>query len=587
MHSVGVEPEIAPAPPSAPPSWREGSAVGNYLLLAKLATGGMAEIWLARQQGLRGFERVVVIKRIIESLSADPAFVEMFLDEARIAAQLAHPNVVQIFDLGEFAGAYYLAMEYLAGEHLATLARTAIKAGTPLSHAMAVKIAVAALDGLAHAHTRVGVTGQPLNVVHRDVSPQNIIITFDGQVKLVDFGIARAANRSTQTQGNQVKGKFAYMAPEQARSQNLDGRADIFSIGVILYELVTQHRLWPYKDQIQLLTALLEPTPIAAPHETYPEVPVELSTLIGRALEKAPEKRWRDAATFKAALEDWLRTQGGGPSNSDLAAVMQTLFKARIAQRNQLIEKATRGEFMPGPAAQVMKPATDRSMPGATPAGSPGAEAPRPRASRLSLVVAGLVLAAAAGLGAWKLLARPTETAPLIEEMPIAKTEPPAAVGDPKAAAPRTGTVIIETEPVGAVVSFDGVEKGPSPQTVTDVSVGTHELTATLEGFATVKRSINLTAPGDRAMVALTLIKDQKKKGPDRVEGARGRLSLSTDPWTRVSLGGKVLGDTPLIDVPLPAGRHRLKLVNEEKKVDVTIEVEVKSGQVTKKVLRL
>ncbi len=573
-----------PPPPTttpATPAWSPGATVGAYTLLAKLATGGMAEIWLARQVGLRGFERVVVIKRIIESLSEDPGFVEMFLDEARIAAQLAHPNIVQIYDLGEHAGAYYIAMEYLPGEHLASVARTAAKVGAPLSLGFAVKVAVAALEGLAHAHARVGLNGKPLNLVHRDVSPQNIVVTWDAQVKLVDFGIARAANRATQTQGGKLKGKFAYMAPEQAHGgAELDGRADLFAIGIILFELATHTRLWAMEDQVKILTALINPAPIQAAHERNPAVPLDLSALIMRALEKDPADRWQTALEFKQALEEWLREHGGGPSTTEVSQLMQRLFQARIAQRARLIEQAGKGDLTPARVDEVMRPPTLRSMPGATPVGPLAA---LPRWKLLAGAGAGALVVAAVALGWWAF----APSAPLPEPVAEVKQAPPPPP-PPVAPAPKPSAIVVETEPPGAAVRLDGREAGTAPLTLGDVAVGAHVVEATLAGYEPLKRTVSLAEPGERLLVVLPLVAQAKPKAPAAAPPAgRGRLTLSTDPWTRVSLNNRVLGQTPLIEVPLPAGRHLLRLVNEDRKVDVAIEVEVKAGQLTKKVLRL
>jgi serine/threonine protein kinase len=197
------------------PPWTPGSSFGNYTLLARVGLGGMAEIWLARQKGVQRFERVVVIKRILDSLANDESFVEMFLDEGRVAAQLSHPNIVQIFDLGEAEGAYYMVMEYLHGEDLAIVARAAKGKGEPIPLPYAMTLIARACEGLAHAHSRRSALGETLNIIHRDVSPQNIFVTYDGQVKLLDFGIAKALNRTSSTGQGQVKGKFAYMSPQQ------------------------------------------------------------------------------------------------------------------------------------------------------------------------------------------------------------------------------------------------------------------------------------------------------------------------------------------------------------------------------------
>jgi eukaryotic-like serine/threonine-protein kinase len=502
----------------------------------------------------------------------------MFLDEARIVVQLTHPNIVQVFDLGEFAGAYYIAMEYLAGENLVSVARAAAKSGTPLDPKASVKIAIAALEGLSHAHGRVGVDGKPLNVVHRDVSPHNIVLTWDGQVKLVDFGIARAANRSTQTQGNQLKGKFAYMAPEQAQGDaNLDGRVDVFALGVVLWELVTHRRLFNFDDQIRILKALISDDPIEAPHLRTPTVPAELSAIIMKALEKDVAHRYTNAQEFKDALERWLQSVGGGPTTAELGQLMNRLFKARIAERTQLIESAARGVVSVSKVSEVMKPPTDRSMPGGTPSGGN-----IDSGGNLKLALAAgatLLLVLMAGAVSWKVLTsgpqavEPPETVVDVVEAPPEAKLIPAVVEKPS-------SIAVETEPAGATVTVDGKPAGSAPLTVSEVAPGEHVVEASLAGYANVKRTVSVSTEGDRLMIVLTL--PQKK-----VEALKGKLSLSTDPWTHVSLNGKLLGDTPLIELPLPVGRHRLQLINEQAKVDLAIEVEVKAGQVTKKVLRL
>jgi serine/threonine protein kinase len=570
--------------------WSPGSAVGSYILVAKLATGGMAEIWLARQVGLRDFERVVVVKRIIESLSADAAFVEMFLDEARIAAQLAHPNIVQVFDLGQHAGAYYIAMEYLAGEHLAAVARAAARSGTPLSTALAVKIIIHALEGLGHAHARVGINGKPLNIVHRDISPQNIVVTWDGQVKLVDFGIARAANRSTQTRGSQLKGKFAYMAPEQGRAQELDGRADLFAIGVVLYELVSRRRLWRFEDQLPILASLIGPEPIQPIQERVPDVPGELAAIIMRALEKDPAARWPDATSFRLALEEWLRAQPEAPSTDELSRLMHRLFSELIEQRAELIQRASTGELTPREVSEVLHQTVDESMPGATQPSNPHPTGPR----RVGLLVA-LGLAALVALWWGFRLASPTREPVAAEPVAAQPVAAPDAIpetvvrveeSDAGPAANEKGSVIVvETDPTGAQVRVDGAVAGRSPLTVNEVSLGEHSIEAMLAGYGPIKRSLTVASGGARLMVLLTLPKESRKKGP--VELAKGKLTLNTDPWTRVMLNDKVFGDTPLINVPLPVGTYRLRLINEKQRIDTAVEVEIRAGQVTKKALRL
>jgi serine/threonine-protein kinase len=590
--TASTDPDL-PAVPAAPERqlpWVSGDVVGRYTLLAKIATGGMAEIWLAKQAGPRGFEKVIVIKRIVDSLSQDPDFVEMFLDEARIAAQLNHPNIVQIYDLGEHAGAYYIAMEYLPGENLAAIARLGVKAGAPLPIPYAVKIAAQACEGLGHAHGRIGVSGKKLNVVHRDVSPQNIIVTYEGLVKLVDFGIAKAANRGSQTMGGQIKGKFAYMAPEQAQGgAPIDARADLFALAVVLYELVTRSRLFHREDQYQALSAVTSAEAVQPAHERNPEVPPELSAVLSKALEKKPENRYPDARAFQGALEGWLKTQPS-VNAGDVGAYMDRLFAQRITARAQLIESASKGELTPSAARDVLKHDTDHSMPGRT-----GNRTALARTGSGRNIVAVMIPSAIALLVSGVLLAKM-----------LVKHDPPAAEPAAPVEVPQVGTVAIETDPPGAALLFDGNPVGSSPQTLKGLPLATHEVKATLSGRQTVTRSVTLSQAGEKAMVVL-MLPEKAAPAPAPVEppkpladaptapvkpkaapvAATGKLSLNTQPWTRVTFNGKALGDTPIIDVVLPVGRQTLKLQNEDKGLNLNIEVEIKAGQTTKKVLKL
>jgi eukaryotic-like serine/threonine-protein kinase len=594
------EVEIDDISPEIQVPWSSGDAVGRYHLLAKIATGGMAEIWLARQAGPRGFEKVIVIKRIVDSLSADPEFVEMFLDEARIAAQLNHPNIVQIFDLGEHAGAYYIAMEYLPGENLATVARAALKAGITLPIPHAVKIIAQAVEGLGHAHGRVGVNGMKLNVVHRDVSPQNIIITYDGLVKLVDFGIAKAANRGSQTLGGQIKGKVAYMAPEQATGEVIDHRADLFSIAVVLYELVTRTRLFHREDQFQALTQVTSDEAVQPAHVRNPDVPEGLSAILSRALEKKPDDRYPDAAAFQAALEGWLSAQGPAPTNADIAEMMKKLFAPRISARTRLIETAMTGDLTPSSARLGLKADTDLSMPGRT--GNRTAAHHRP--PKAAVLIPSAIALVLAGI--------------LIARIVFRRDAPPAAPPIPAAVLAKVATLKIETEPPGAAVVVDKKPVGRSPVTLEKLELKAHDIEAVLDKHQVVRRSVTLKEPGEKATVVLVLPEEahEPPKAPEPPRAAAapapadapkadesdrpaapppvkrppvttGRLSLNTQPWTRVTWNGRVLGDTPLIDVALPPGVQTLKLTNEEKGVSTSIEVEIKTGQTVKKVIKL
>jgi serine/threonine protein kinase len=570
------------APAEAPVVWQQGLTVGRYSLVSRIAIGGMAEIWLARQVGLQGFEKFVVIKRIIDGLGADPEFVEMFLDEARIAAQLNHPHIVQIYDLGMEAGAYYIAMEYLPGEDLTTIVRAGNRQQKPLPIAYAVRIIADAAEGLGYAHAKTGPGGAPLGIVHRDVSPQNLLLTYDGQLKVVDFGIAKAATRESRTIAGHVKGKTAYMSPEQARGQPIDGRSDIFALGIILFELVTRTRLFQYADPLVALRVIASNDPIEFAHDRNPQVPLELSYIIAGALTRDLSRRYPTARAFQHALEEWLRSQPQVPGPPELGAYMSELFTARIQERALLLEQARNGELTSTRARKVMPSDTGKSMPGnpLPPEEVTALTGIRPRWPWAAGAAALLLVA---GVGAALVL------------RPEPKPEPVMPVVLPTVPQPPAPPVLtIETDPPGAKVLVDGQEVGSSPLTLETLMLGEHTVSASMEGRKEASRQVTLSHPGERAMVVLALAPEPPPKPatdptPTRPQKkvATGKLTLDTVPWTRVFLNGRKLGDTPLIGVSLPAGRHELKLVNEEKKISAIIEVQIRAGQTTAKKLRL
>jgi serine/threonine protein kinase len=344
---------------------------GKYQLLKKLATGGMAEVWLARQAGIEGFHKNVVVKRILPHLAEDREFVEMFRNEALIAARFNHPNIAQIYEFGEANGSYYIAMEFIHGEDLGRVMRKAWGAQQWIARPLALRIVAAACEGLHYAHTRTDDQGRPLRVVHRDISPQNILISFDGSVKLVDFGIAKAADQATLTKSGAIKGKFAYMAPEQAAGKPLDARADIFAIGLVLYELLTGVRPLKRESELGTLQAALECK--IEPPSMVADVPPELDPVVMQALTKAADDRYRDARQFQVALEDVLVNQRWVASSVQISELMETLFADRLQEESKLGHPAPSTEESSAQAAPLPPsppPARSPSLADAPPARS-------------------------------------------------------------------------------------------------------------------------------------------------------------------------------------------------------------------------
>jgi len=313
---------------------------GKYELLRKIASGGMAEVYLAKQTGLVGFEKLVVIKQILPHLSENDEFVRMFLDEARTAADLRHPNVVQIYEVGKDQGTFFIAMEFLHGQDLRRILRRQIEIGqgggstrVPLQHALQIVIDAAA--GLHYAHQKADLQGRQLSIIHRDISPQNIIVTYDGATKIVDFGIAKAASQSTETRSGVLKGKYSYMSPEQASGDQIDQRTDQFALGIVAYELTTSTRLFKYPNEIMTLHAIIE-CRITPPADVVRGYPPDLNAIMMRALAKDREDRFPDLAHFVSDLEEFMAREGMVHSPQRVSGYMQEVFKDDIEQEAQL-----------------------------------------------------------------------------------------------------------------------------------------------------------------------------------------------------------------------------------------------------------
>lgn len=289
----------------------------------------MAELFLAKHVGMEGFEKVVAIKRILSHLAYDEEFINMFRDEARLVAKLSHQNIVQIYDLGKSNESYFIAMEYIPGRNLASVAKKARQKGEPLQPVYIARCVAQACEALHYAHTRTDLDGRPLGIVHRDVSPQNIIVAFSGGVKLVDFGIAKAASKIGQTRAGVLKGKYAYMCPEQIRGEAIDGRCDIFAVGIVLYELLCGRRPFEKENSIQTLKAIVQ-EPHVDPRELNPAIPDALADIINRALIKDPNLRYDTAQATQLALEDFVSASGQRCNNIVIGEWLTRLFEDEL-----------------------------------------------------------------------------------------------------------------------------------------------------------------------------------------------------------------------------------------------------------------
>jgi serine/threonine protein kinase len=327
--------------------------LGRYQIIGRLATGGMAEVYLALSGDVPGFRTLVVVKRILPHLASNAQFIRMFLDEARLAALLDHPNIVRIIEVGHDGEDYFLVMELVQGKPLSAVLRKAAREHKPPSPALTSYLISQAAHGLAYAHTLTDGEGRPLGVVHRDVSPQNVLISFEGAVKMIDFGVARAFGRVAHTSPGGLKGKIDYMSPEQASAEEVDHRADVFALGVVLWEALTGRRLFRRETELATMRAIVD-DPIPHPAETA-SIPPELDAIVMRALRKRKDARYASAQEMAAALERFaFSTNGFSPMQ--VAAYTKTLFAAEYLQWRKTATAAL--------DLEVEKPQQDQPMTG-------------------------------------------------------------------------------------------------------------------------------------------------------------------------------------------------------------------------------
>jgi serine/threonine-protein kinase len=586
---------------------------GNFDLLGRIAYGGMAEIFLARelQEGRPG--RFVVVKRVLPHVAGDKQFVDMFTDEARLVMQLSHPNICHVYSYGREEGAPYISMEWVNGMPLSRLLRrTRNTGGFPIP--MTLKIVAQIADALDHAHRAVDQSSnEPLGIVHRDVSPQNIMVSFEGSVKLLDFGIAKAASHSTRTEAGTIKGKFAYMAPEQCLGEPLDARADVFALGVVLLEMLSSG-VNPFKRQTEFDTMRALVYEEARPASLVNGmVTSELDAIVAKAIAKKREDRYQSAADLGLALERELGRMGEVVNTARIGDQMNDIFREeikagpRLDTRIQVPRKkdeATSDHDMQ--RASIPAGATEKistlgeeeaiaRLAAARAAAAPVAEAPQrsrwPWVFAVLLLFGALVGGVAIVLGPSLLAAFMPPPAPIA----VAPTVIAPVIAAPVIpAAPTTGTLFVDSAPGGASVSIGTRGAvGTTPMELALLDAGEWNVRLHLDGYEDWEDTVVLRA-GERLRISgeLTAISPGRTRprggrnpsggggGSTETEApaaAPGRLSLNTRPWSRVYLGSRLLGTTPLGDVEVGSGTVRLRLVDRDG-VEHTRSVSVPSG---------
>jgi eukaryotic-like serine/threonine-protein kinase len=589
--------------------------VGKYDLLGRIGYGGMAEVWLARQKGPMGFEKLVAVKRLLPHLQGEDQFVRMFLDEARIAARINHANVVQIFDLGQVDDNYFIAMEYLVGECLARVMGEGAKRQQPLPELLSAMVVSQMCKGLHHAHSLRDARGTPLCIVHRDVSPQNVVLLYDGSVKLLDFGIAKARQRLAETTTTGMKGKYAYMSPEQCSGSSVDHRSDLFACGVVLWECLTRRRLFKHQSKLMVLKMILEGH-VAPPSRVNPQVPAALDEICLRALAKSADERYSTGEEMSAAIDGVLSEAHEFTGPSQLADYMVTVFgedqrkRAEWANTAALAEPVGRQEtaehwleFLPSATNEIIS--FSRS-PAVIPTGGKPLPQPSPVwwiatavVATLAAVVAIVLLLFSSGGKEAKLYvdSTPPGAMILVDGQPVPQRSP-AQLGGLKAGSHRLHLSLSRHAPwtrqltlhEGETLRVEAALR-PEVESASPDAVVAHARPDAVVAHARPDARLKLpdvrgTPPDSTSSAApppdhrLLTVKTPAKL--DLVRRELGTLNLATDPWATIYHGKRRLGDTPLVGVRLPVGRLHLTAVNPEEKIQTTFVVEIKRNKLTR-----
>ncbi len=536
----------------------EATSFGKYALVAKLATGGMAEIFLARFRGAGGFEKLVCIKRILPQFAKDPQFVAMFLAEARIAAQISHPNVCQVFELGEIDGRYYIAMEYLAGVPLSCF-RRADMYPAPLDPRLLAGLGVQACEGLHHAHNLKRSDGSAMEVVHRDVSSNNLFATVDGVVKVLDFGIAKIQDASVRTSTGSVKGTYAYMAPEQLRGERLDRRTDVFALGIVLWELVARRHLFRRETDFLTFQAITQ-DPIADPAAMRPDLPPLLGDTIMRALSRDREARFSTARALGEALTQAVAPLGGPLPPSAISDEIARAFEPRLREQRMLIQVAREGGALDleddvGPSVGhgtelVTTPVSILSSPGL--------------AASVSTYTAAPIASAA-----------PSATHQ-VAPLPVARAPSRWWI-------PAVALIVV----AGAAVMFyiwvnhrpdrpPAVAKDEDAPAVVHAIATPPVIDAAVALTVPVDAEVIAQAPPDAAPARVLPPTRSDPHPPARPSGPPGFITIDSSPvYAVITIDGRKLGETPLVNIALAPGKHVVHAVSPSGGVrNVTITIE-------------
>lgn len=549
----------------------QAHAFGKYVLLQRIAAGGMAEIFKARY-AVAGGQKTCVVKRILPHLALNDDFVTMFHDEAKISVNLSHANIVQVFDFGKIQDDHFLAMEYVQGQNLSQTIKKLAKLGQTLPVPIALYIAAEVAKGLYYAHSRTDESGQPMGIVHRDVSPANILVSYEGAVKIADFGIAKAASKDAATKTGHIKGKASYLAPEQLLSRDLDGRADVFALGAVLWEMLAGRKLFKGENELEII-AKVSRVKIQPPSTINSHLPKELDGVVMKALQRNLRNRYQTADELYRALNAVIRHFGITVSSTEVGAYLKNLFKdeleAELQQERELsksfpdldLESVRQGAEQESTQADLNTSAPGRS----SQISGSVARPPRPRKGRVAIPVVGALFVVLAA-GVW--------VAPEVGvNPPITLPVPPPSALFGRAPDAEPTPMATPTAVAGATEVETPV---PTPARRAHRTTTHHRTHRTPQPTPT-KVAAKSTPKVDKATPAAE--EATPAPTPAAVAGY-GKLSLESHPWGEIYVNGKKIGrQTPAFGMKLPAGKHQIRLVNPVLKAEASFVVNVEKDK--------
>ena len=614
---------------------------GKYYLLELINVGGMAEVFKAKMFGVEGFEKIVAIKRILPEVAEDAEFIKMFVDEAKIAVKLQHPNVVQIFELGKIEDSYFIAMELINGKDLKTIRKRLKRVDLLMPVEQSAYIISQVCDGLDYAHRKTDEKMNPLNIVHRDISPQNMIVSYEGTVKLIDFGIAKAKSKSTKTQVGMLKGKFSYMSPEQVSGQPIDRRSDIFSLGVVFFEMLTGKRLFLGKNDVETLEKIRK-AEVLPPSVFNSEVPPELDRIVLKALAKDREDRYQWASEFSEDLKKFSYSSGKSFSRQDMMNFMSEFFADELEEETAKLEEYHK---IKKPAEMPVREATQAVRRDVASIEDEKSSIHSGSSSKkLVLVFAAVVVALAFVISLFVVLSgNKKDSTSLIVDSNEKKTivvvdentmyqkrcETPCVIegllaGPHEISFTKPGFVdvkdsiflskgenkekfvkmyrigeqktmiTVKSDPDGATLYInDKKVQAATPTIVNDIPVGLdivvrvekHGYYPYEENIGKVPANMNkevsviLKSKNNSASQSKSKKSDSSSSRSAVESGEPAFLTINSMPWANIYIDGKLVGSTPISKHKLPAGSYKIQFKNPKSKIDKTIPIELKPGE--------